>query len=508
MKQRLWSLTGNQLVASAALGVVGLHLCLGLLKPQQAWITCVAWITMYALALVVTFMEYCKATPSARWRWRLVSINFTLAICGFLCILYAEYVVRFSPQAEWLNDLLRALRGLPFLLAVCTPEEMERRANRLLDILQVVLIAVVFLLLFTPGLLLKPVGLAPLQATLFNRYNYTQSVILALLALLAVFTAKTAESRHFHRVLALYLWIGVPTAMWTNHILINTWNVPPASVLFVPSDLCLLAYVIAVPFFRNRVGPREPSPKLVFLRLGAAVFLPLFALLAGMILAIAGNHPVLGVAAGLVSLALFGVRSAYGQLQLLSAQWELESANARLETLSQHDALTGLYNRRWFAEAFALEWKRSQRSSLPLSLLLIDVDYFKLFNDTRGHAEGDFCLRTVSSLLEAQLRRSNDALARYGGEEFVAMLPNTDIEGARQIADRMMQALTELGFSHPASPLGFVTVSIGGATWDGADTEMTSEQMFLFVDAALYEAKRRGRNCVRLGHFPAAVADA
>jgi diguanylate cyclase (GGDEF)-like protein len=481
----------------AAMVVVLLHLCLGLLYPQTAWITCAAWMTMYALALATALLESRIAPPGSRWRWELASVNFTLATIGFLCILYGEYIVRFSPQAAWLNDLLRAFRALPFLLLVCTPEEAERPINRLLDFGQITLIALIFLVLFTPGLFTHPIGLAPLAANLFNSYSYTQSVVIACLSILAVFTAKTADSRQFHRALALYLSIGFPIALWTNDILINTWNVPPASALFVFSDLCLLVFIFAVPMLRYRIAAREPSRKLVFFRLGASAFLPLFALLASMILAIAGHHPILGITAGMISLLLFGIRSTYGQFQLLSVQWALQSANLQLETLSQHDPLTGLYNRRWFDETFVLEWERAQRSTLPLALLLIDVDHFKLFNDSRGHAQGDSCLQTVSSLLARQLRRSTDSLARYGGEEFVAMLPNTDADGARIVAERMVATLAESAIAHPASPFAIVTVSIGAAVRIPSDFGPTRENFFSAVDAALYQAKNQGRNSIR-----------
>ena len=477
---------------------VALHLALCLLYPQSAWITCAAWMAMYALALATALTEIRLAPQGSTWRWHLASVNFTLATIGFLCILYGEYIVRFSPQAAWLNDLLRAFRALPFLLLVCTPEELERPANRLFDLAQILLIALVFLILFTPGLFAHPIGLAPLQATLFNRYSYTQSVAIAILSILAVFTATTAESRHFHRSLALYLCIGFPIALWTNNVLINTWNVPPASPLFVFSDLCLLAFIISVPMLRNRVGPRAASRRLTFFRLGASALLPLFALLASMILAIAGHHPILGIAAGMTSLLLFGIRSTWGQFQLLSAQGALRSANVQLERLSHRDPLTGLYNRRWFDESFALEWQRARRTGHPFALLLIDVDYFKLFNDTLGHAQGDTCLRAVADLFDNELRRSADSIARYGGEEFVVMLPDTSAESAVLIANRMAAALTAAAIPHPASSFGIVTVSIGVAEAFPAIAPTTHKDFFRAADTALYLAKNEGRNSIRL----------
>jgi diguanylate cyclase (GGDEF)-like protein len=334
-----------------------------------------------------------------------------------------------------------------------------------------------------------------------NRYNYTQSILLAFLALLAVFTAKTADSRLFHRVLALYLFIGVPIGIATNHVLIYLLRVPSASALFVTGDLCLLVYVIAVPCMRSTVAPKEPSRALFSLRLGAAAFLPTLAILVSMLLAVAGHHPMLGVVASILSMVLYGVRSTYAQMRLFSLQWRLQSANEQLEDLSQRDPLTGCYNRRWFSEQFELEWIRRQRSHEPLAILMIDVDHFKLFNDTRGHADGDVCLQAVAKALDGALYRSTDALVRYGGEEFVAMLPNTDMEGLGRVAGKMMGVLDELQFEHPASPFGVVTVSIGGVVWKGSGGSMPQEQMLVMADKALYEAKRDGRNCVRLWSY-------
>jgi diguanylate cyclase (GGDEF)-like protein len=494
---------GRYTLLWAALGTVGLHFCLGMLFPQSAWITPTAWIAMYTLAFAATLRECRHVAPEARWRWRMVAINFSFSIVSFLCILYSEYLVPNSAGAAWLNDLRGTYRGLPLLLVLCAPEDADRRTNRFLDIAQTVLIALIFFVLFSPALLQSHAGgLTPLEASLVNRYGYTQSTILALLALLAVFTAKTADSRLFHRVLALYLWIGVPIGIWTNHFLVNTWVAPPASATFTLSDLCLLAYIAAVPLLGNTEAPQEPGRRLVFLRLAASAFLPLFGILASMLLAVAGHHPVLGIATGVISLALYGIRSTYGQFELLSVQWNLQAINERLEVLSQRDPLTGLYNRRWFSERFALEWRRAQLGQLPISLLMLDVDHFKLFNDTQGHTEGDACLQTVSTLLAEQLHRGADALVRYGGEEFVALLPNTDSDGAHQVVQKVMSSLAELRLPHPASPFGEITVSIGGVTWRAPDVESTPEQMILLADAALYQAKERGRNCVHLVNVP------
>jgi diguanylate cyclase (GGDEF)-like protein len=507
MPIRIRTLPAGFGLVGTAIGVVALHLCLSLRYPNTSWITPSGWIVMYVLVLIATARQVARSAPEARWRWCLVALNACLAIASFLCILYAELRVVANPMSEWLNELFRSYRGLALLLVVCMPEETEYRLNRLLDVLQAVLIGLIFFALFSPSLLsANGVAQGMPGDDVLNRYIYAQSTIVCLLATLAVFTARTEDSRLFHRVLAMYLWIGTPISIFTNHYLINLWQVPDASPLFTLSDLCLLAFVTVITLTRKAIPARQPSQPLIFLRLGAAVFLPLFALLASMLLAIAGHHPVLGILSGLLSLVLFGVRSANGQLQVLNGQWKLEAANAQLELLSQRDPLTGLYNRRWFAERLDREWRRLQRVSAPLSVLLLDVDFFKLYNDTQGHSAGDAALKTVSAALARTLRRGGDALVRYGGEEFIALLPETDAEGALVVAESMMHCLAELHIAHPASPFGLITISIGGVTAYSASQASHQEEIVAAADRALYRAKDRGRNGMNLVTFHSETA--
>ena len=177
---------------------------------------------------------------------------------------------------------------------------------------------------------------------------------------------------------------------------------------------------------------------------------------------------------------------------------ELEEANRRLERLSMLDGLTGVANRRRFDEALDVEWRRARRSALPLSLMLVDVDAFKLFNDTYGHLEGDACLRRVSETLAASLGRAADLAARFGGEEFVALLPHTSAEEAAGLAERLRGRVEALSIPHATSPVaGVVTVSIGCAT--AVPTEDGEPAALLAAaDAALYAAKRAGRNRIVL----------
>ena len=165
-----------------------------------------------------------------------------------------------------------------------------------------------------------------------------------------------------------------------------------------------------------------------------------------------------------------------------------------LEQLAALDGLTGIPNRRRFDEALAQEWSRCQRSGLPLSLIVADVDQFKQYNDTLGHAAGDRVLQDVAAALRQAARRPGDLAARYGGEEFVLLLPETDAPQAQQLADELLQRMAARKLPHPAaSAAPCVTLSLGGITTIPASNEVAPD-FFERADAALYQAKAQGRN--------------
>lgn len=175
---------------------------------------------------------------------------------------------------------------------------------------------------------------------------------------------------------------------------------------------------------------------------------------------------------------------------------QIKEANVRLHRLSMQDGLTGIANRRYFDEAFEQEWKRALRHRRALSVLLIDIDHFKEYNDTYGHLKGDDCLKQVAGAIQGSSGRAGDIVARYGGEEFVMALPETDREGAANMAARIQQEIAALRISHPGSVTPWLTVSIGAATMIPRQ-EGSREELLGAADTALLQAKRDGRNAVR-----------
>ena len=173
---------------------------------------------------------------------------------------------------------------------------------------------------------------------------------------------------------------------------------------------------------------------------------------------------------------------------------ELEIANKRLEELTYTDGLTGIRNRRYLNRALEREFARAKREKLPLSLLLIDIDHFKQFNDKYGHLVGDDCLRVVASSIESAALRENDIVARYGGEEFCVLLPNTDQAGAAQVAESIRRRVCDVDFNAGGQHVT-ITVSLGLTTCI-PERSHEIEQFIAAADNALYRSKRNGRNQV------------
>lgn len=189
-----------------------------------------------------------------------------------------------------------------------------------------------------------------------------------------------------------------------------------------------------------------------------------------------------------------------------NVQKSLHEANRNLELQATIDGLTSIRNRRSFDAMLEQEWRRHQRLQNPLSMLLIDVDLFKQYNDEFGHLAGDDCLRTIAQTLDSCLRRSGDFVARFGGEEFAVILPDTDEHSSVWVANEIRRRVTELEIAHPRSAISpYVTISVG-ATTAVPGRDAWSLDFLHDADVALYQAKAKGRNeTVHISSTAAAV---
>jgi len=196
----------------------------------------------------------------------------------------------------------------------------------------------------------------------------------------------------------------------------------------------------------------------------------------------------------LVGLGAFGWVVLRQLRERIAIERALHQAHQTLRSLALTDSLTGLGNRRRLDAVFEAEIRRARRHGYALALVMLDLDYFKLYNDRYGHPAGDQCLRRFAELLQQALKRPADLAVRYGGEEFTVLLPDTDVQGAELVVEEIMQLLRRQVIEHAASPLGRVSASAGIAVGHPALDASTPESLMAAADRALYQAKQQGRD--------------
>lgn len=284
----------------------------------------------------------------------------------------------------------------------------------------------------------------------------------------------------------LAIGLGTTAILWRSEFALLFLLVPPLLFLVVRLGLsggalgCCVVATIGTLFTVGRRSGAFTAPELrleqpvlmLQLFLGTAVL----------------SSSVLGVVLAQLKRATRDVRE---------SELRYRSLAASMEMLATLDPLTRLANRRRFDEALEVEWQRASRVQSTLSLVLVDADYFKFYNDYYGPLAGDECLKRIAETMNALARRPADVVARVGGDEFGMVLPGTNADGARTMAESLRQRIADLGIPHPASPAGQVTVSAGCATVIPTTTQ-TSAVLLDAADSVLYSAKHKGRNRVEI----------
>lgn len=316
---------------------------------------------------------------------------------------------------------------------------------------------------------------------------------LALCLLLHDYAAVDLDERRFYRLLATIMVMTTAAMTINNEVTLrHPEQVWTNALLCYPQFLAQVWLLYRLPREEPEARPARSSNLFTdVINIGSPVLSSLLLLSLG--LAVLPRQPALGVTAILVAFATFTARSVIYLRNFEQAQAGLERAQEQLKELSYTDALTRVPNRRAFDRALEQEWQHSARSGLPLSLFLIDVDYFKQLNDIAGHQAGDACLVRIASALRASLPRSTDVLGRYGGDEFAAILPGTDATAAQTVAERLCEAIRALAIAHPATASGHATISVGIGSCARAAGEHPT-RLLATADSALYKAKAAGRN--------------
>lgn len=366
--------------------------------------------------------------------------------------------------------------GVP-LVFVLARARRERGAISLIDALLAALLGMLFFLHTRHHASAGDAGMDNLRM-MFD----IQNVCIAGFALLRWASTDLPDRRAFFRVLAIYALTYLAAAGYINHVAEYS---PFGRYADLVIDLPFLLLAVLALRARESV-PARARPRLRHaVQAGGPMILPLLLLVIATLVVDHARHWAL---AGFVAAILgFGLRSMLLQIGLLERQ-------AALDALARLDGLTGVANRRQFDVVLQAEWSRASRQESALSLLLIDIDHFKRFNDTYGHPAGDRCLREVAATLRATAVRGGDLVARYGGEEFAVVAPATCAESARELGERLRAAVQAI----PAGILPqAVTISVGVAGMRPSLAQ-APETLLAGADAALYAAKRAGRNRVEM----------
>jgi len=456
---------------------------------------CTAATVLLAVLCVVWRTSQIPARARPIWLW---------SGAGFLLWATAHLVETFLGGSAASNlaidpsDFIYMISAFPLLIGLSTTRETE--SIRTIFFLNCTQIAMAFVLSY--DLLYRMARPAEAAATVMGRIYGLDCALLAVMAALRLFAWETPEERRTLRAICTFLWTYLPIELGMDYAT-QHWNLRAGSLLDLLWSVPFAAtawMALSLPMEDAQAGPRKT---LLHGRLFVETLCPLlittgiFALAAS----VTSQQPALGLSAIFLLLLILGLQGGLlqlnylvGQAKLLEREQDLEVANAQLQQLSLLDPLTSIPNRRRFDAALGEAWRRAGRKHESLALLIVDVDHFKGVNDLHGHGYGDKVIVAVAQILLHQVGRPYDLLARYGGDEFLLLLPDTDVNGATAVAERIHAAIHHAAVENRASPFQRrVTVSIGiGVLAVGPDVE--AGRLLEVTDQALYEAKRLGRN--------------
>jgi diguanylate cyclase (GGDEF)-like protein len=489
----------------SALAFLCLHgVCVAVFKAQAAVATYPFIILAPLLALSAGCWRARRADSRMRLSWMLFSAGLLLWSAGMMLSAWEELLQHISATIAFFSDFVFFLYGVPVLLAISLPSEEQRIPLFVwLDGAQALLTAYLTYIALFAVVPFTTRSIHPIPESLLLLVYNVENLVLAGAATLRVLARpEPGEEQRFFRTLCAFLWIYAICAGVYNYQATLT---SAHMVLDVLVDIPFLYLAVAALLPSTEKDAAAPTaaktPVTLFIENASPIFYTLALLALGM--AVIRSHFYVGITAIVVVLGVYGIRTTILQNRYLRSQKELREARDRLEEMSLKDALTNVANRRCFDLVIEQEWNRAIRSQSPLSLLLIDVDYFKSLNDMHGHRYGDRCLVMISAALQSVLPRSNDLLARYGGEEFAVILPGTEMSGASSVADRMRDAVRCLQIQNQTTIGDFTTVSIGIAVYEFPQAGSVAD-LVEASDRALYEAKQKGRNRIEFSPMHAA----
>jgi diguanylate cyclase (GGDEF)-like protein len=432
-------------------------------------------------------------------KWRLLGVGLLIWATGQACYTYGTVVYHNVQTAALPSDFWFLVYGIFVLLAVCSVgEDQDSTAILIADGAQATLATV---LIYVTLFMNNHFSHRTLPASQLTTLYLGENLALAVTATVRLLAMPDGEDRYFHRTACTFAWLMILVSTPLNYL--DAYVGPTNGKAIEVGWMIPFLAVVVLAFSKEQETRPEPEEKhrswgAMMVYNASPVFFTLCVLLLGA--HTAQHRPFVGFAAVVGALLIYTFRATILQTRLRQVQESLNDSernlrllNSKLHEQSLIDPLTQIANRRRFEQVLEVEWNRALRSGWPISVVMLDIDYFKSLNDRYGHLRGDECLTAVAQMLRRDLRRGGELLARYGGEEFVAVLPNVDAEGAMLTAEAMRARVHQIGIENHGSPVGRLTISVGVCSVVPV-AGLTREGLVDAADTALYRAKSSGRN--------------
>ncbi|MGA2551636.1 MAG: GGDEF domain-containing protein [Burkholderiaceae bacterium] len=455
-----------------------------------------AYISMVAGPLLAAGCMLWRArleSGGARLGWRLLALALGLWGLGAFVNLWQEWILGHSAEMYRESMLAFAIATVPTTYLLASDwRPIGRYLVRSIDALIALTLGYAYFLL-TWSMIAPRSGPQEAGTTYLIWLLDAQNLYIAACSLIRWYGAEDSSEANLFRSLSIYALVYLGLVFYNDHFLAGDPAIGPELSSAITISFALLATMA----LRN---PEERPGRRAHLSIVRSVRSASPMILAGALLIIAlaliRIDYSLGAAGILISVFGYGLRNTVTQVSHIEREDSLQKERTALRAIAWTDALTGVPNRHFLDEALKRAWRTERHTGEPLAVLMIDLDYFKLLNDRYGHSAGDACLRDVARVLQQSLVRAHDVFARFGGEEFIALLRDTDANGAQAVGERLRGVVEALRLENLESPLGVVTVSVG-VTSAVMDDTLAPMRLVELADKALYEAKRSGRNQVR-----------
>lgn len=480
----------NAFIAAAA--IVAAHaVALALLPDRGMAISYTFFFSVAALAMLSAWRAWLRSGTPRDHRWWLLLASLGLWTIGMSLSARQNYVLDNSNPAPGDSMFFYILYVLPVLVAVSSAPVAARKKWALaIDLVLAGLLGVLFYLR-TFSIVTVEGAIGQQQAVDVAYMLDFENVCLAVAALLRFVATDRADDHSFFRaVMAFFVVYAISGFSYNHYVALNGHPEFGTSSWDALLDLPFLS-LFAVAMTRQPQRHWHPPVYLIrFVQSASPTFLAMSVLGFGLMLI--PVYPSLGICGAIAAVIGIGLRGTLAQVDLVEEEYRLSRSRDELQGLVFIDSLTGLANRRALDERLLREWHRPAQRE-PIALLMIDVDFFKEYNDRYGHLAGDDCLRALASVLAGRGLRAGDFIARFGGEEFAVIAPGTRLPEAVALAEDLRAQVEAQGIVHPLSPCGVLTITIGVATVlanaNGGPLDLLNA-----ADRALYRAKNAGRN--------------